>query len=108
MKKKYRVTKNEEFDKLISKKRFVASKSFTVYYYPKKLTYARVGISVPTRLGNAVTRNKIKRQIRNMLSDFPYYNYPFDCIIIARASFLKKDYEKNRNDLEKLLKTVKM
>lgn len=108
MKKKFRVTRNEEFDKLISQKHFVASKPFTVYFNRRQLDHARIGISVPTRLGNAVERNQIKRQVRSMLHSFPYYDYPFDCIVIVRAGYLKQDYGKNKKDLEKLLKTVKM
>ena len=71
MKKQYRIRKNREFSSIIEKKHSVASNSFVVYFDTKKETYSRVGISVSKKLGDAVTRNKIKRQIRMIVAYLP-------------------------------------
>lgn len=108
MKEKFRIKKNEEFQAILGQRKFFRSPSFIVYTKKKNLDLSRIGISVPKKLGNAVLRNKTKRQIRSMLDEIGYGNYDFDCIIIVRKVYFKQDYEENRKDLEKVLKHVKI
>ena len=107
--KKYRVRKNEEFSKIIGKRNSLASSSFVLYFDKSKENYSRVGISVSKKLGNAVVRNKIKRQIRMMLSNiYDFDNVGLDLIIIAKKKYLENDFLINQNDLEKLIKKAIM
>ena len=107
--KKYRVRKNEEFSKIISKRNSLSSSSFVLYFDKSKENYSRVGISVSKKLGNAVVRNKIKRQIRMMLSNmYDFDNVGLDLIIIAKNKYLASDFITNQNDLEKLIKKAIM
>lgn len=109
MKTKYRIKKNEEFQKIISKKKSKANKTFIVYYSNKSLDYARVGISVGKKLGNAVERNLYKRRLRMMFQEiFNNDTYPYDIIIIVRKEFINQTYEQNKNFLENILKTSTM
>lgn len=107
MKKLYRIRKNEEFSRIISEKHSISSGIFVLYYSDKKQDNARVGLSVSKKLGDAVDRNRIKRQVREMaraLIDFD--NMGKDLIIIVRAPFLNGTYQDNLADLEKLIKKV--
>ena len=105
MKKQYRIRKNREFSSIIEKKHSVASNSFVVYFDTKKEAYSRVGISVSKKLGDAVTRNKIKRQIRMMFSAFfDYDNGQSDIIVIARSKYLSNTFLANQQELEKLIR----
>ncbi len=106
LKKEYRVTKKETFSKVIKKKQQVANKCFVLYYQPS--TSLRVGISVSKKLGNAVVRNKIKRQVRQMVYEVFDLNGSYDFILIVRFPYLKQNYAKNKKDLELLYKQVKM
>lgn len=108
MKKYKRITDSKEFDRIIQKRRFKASKSFTVYFKEKEKDESRYGIAVSKKLGNAVVRNKTKRQIRNMLRASDKKSHKLDYIIMIRRGYFAKTYEENQKDLEKLLKTVKM
>lgn len=108
MKKQFRVKDTREFQKIISKKNFVTSGSFVIYLLPKGKEYSRVGISVGKKLGNAVNRNKIKRQVRMMLQDLYDFDGDFDGILMVRNLFIKHNFQENKKELENLLKKVKM
>lgn len=104
MKKKNRVKKAEEFQELIHNGKKVINSSFVMYFREKKEDEARVGITLSKKMGNAVKRNLIKRQVRMMCSDsLDVSNYPFDIILIVRHSYLDLSYADNKNNLEKLL-----
>ena len=105
MKKIYRIKKNEEFSRIIGEKHSCSSANFVVYSSDKKKENVRVGLSVSKKLGTAVDRNRIKRQVRQMaktLVDFE--NGRKDLIIIVRIPYLKNSYRDNLFDLEKLIK----
>ena len=104
MKKKNRVKKAEEFQELINKGKKIINSSFVVYFREKSEDEVRIGITLSKKMGNAVKRNLIKRQVRMMCSDtVDVVNYPYDLILIVRYGYLDLSYEDNKNNLEKLL-----
>lgn len=108
MKKKLRIKRSDEFQKVINHRKFMRSKSFVVYTKAKREAHARIGISVPKKIGNAVVRNKIKRQIREMIRNHALFEGELDVILIVKANYLRDTYKDNQKDLEKLLKQVKI
>lgn len=109
MKKQYRIKKNEEFDILIKTNKKFVSEFFSIYYDKKKENFARFGISVSKKVGNAVVRNKIKRQMRMIIINcVNFKEFNFDCIIIVRKKFLDNDFETNKNNFENSIKKCKI
>lgn len=106
MKKEYRVKRNEDFQTIIKKKNSVVSKQFVVYFRSNEFDHSRIGISVSKKLGNAVVRNKIKRQVRSMVDAIFDMNKPIDYIIIVRNHYLYKTFDENKQDLMKLKKKI--
>jgi len=104
MKKVNRVRKSQEFDSLIHSGKKLANSSFVMYYRPKKEAQARIGITLPKKIGHAVDRNRIKRQTRMMCEELVCFSsFPFDLILIVRFAFRDKDFAENRRHLKKLL-----
>lgn len=91
MKKINTVKKNEDFRKIIKNGKYYKNPFFVIYTYQNDFDYYRFGISVSKKVGNAVVRNKIKRQMRNLIDKYKnYYSKELDYIIIIR-----KDYNIN-------------
>ncbi len=83
----------------------MASANFVIYTSTKIEDNCRVGISVSKKLGDAVDRNRIKRQVREMAKVLVNFETgDKDIIIIVRLPYLKNNYQENLLDLEKLLK----
>ena len=109
MKKLNRVRKSREFQKLIHTGTKKAGESFVFYYAPKAEEEARIGITLPGKIGNAVVRNKIKRQTRMMCEELvDFKTFPFDAILIVRFRYKELSYETNKKNLEKLLTKATM
>ena len=106
MKEKYRVKDRIEFQKIYREGTLIKSDTISLRYLPNNLGFARVGISVPTKSGNAVIRNKIKRQIRAILAHDMNFVQPVDVILVVRKSYDVSDYRKTESDIKELLKKV--
>lgn len=108
MKKINIVKKNKEFKKILDKRKTIGNKYMVIYYNDNEFNRNRYGISVSKKLGNAVTRNKIKRQIKNIIDKnenlFKKYQ---DYIIIMKKPFLDLNFEEKEKSVIKLLKYSK-
>ena len=58
--------KNHEFRRLYDKGKSVATPSLVMYFRRTNRDYNQIGITVSTKIGNAVCRNHIRRQIREI------------------------------------------
>ena len=108
MRKELRIKKSQEFSDIIKYKRFYSSPVMTIYVKPKAQDVNRVGLSVGKKVGNAVIRNKVKRQLRMMVQEIYTFEENFDTIILVRSKFVEESYDSNKKVLEMLLKKVKI
>lgn len=103
MKKTSRITNGIEFQEIINKKKYIANKSFVIYYMERKEENSRVGISVGKKIGKAHVRNKVKRQVRMMFQDLLKHSLNQDMICIIRAGYCHQSFEENKKLLENLV-----
>ncbi len=107
MKKQFRIKKSQEFEMIIKNKKFFADPSVVLYTKTKGESKSRVGITVKKKIGNAVVRNKVKRQVRMMISEIYDFNENFDSILLIKENFIKNDYFTNKKTIERLYKRAK-
>jgi len=107
MKVQNRVKNHEEFSEIVHSSQVEKNGYFTCHYKKNDLTYTRIGISVSKRLGNAVHRNKVKRQIRQMVIELLSLTDPWNLIIVARAAYDINDFAKGKEQLQSLLQIIR-
>ena len=107
MKKINIVKKNEDFNRIIQTCKSYKTKHFFIYLEEETNTLYHFGFSVGKKIGNAVTRNRIKRQMKQILSEKNYQN-GFNCIIIVRKSVLESNYQELKKELLDLMTQLKL
>ena len=94
-----RIKKNQDFALTINKGQAFRYPSYLIYVKQNELGYTRVGISASKKLGNAVTRNRVKRQIRAMCDHDVNFSNSVDIVIIAKESYLERTFQDNNKIL---------
>ena len=106
------LSKNEEFQKLLQKKK-VSNKYMTVFFgYLEDKDKKRLNISFVTKkkIGNAVKRNKIKRRLRNIMNQACKeisINLDYSYLVIAKPTMLKNEFKKIKETLFHEFKKIK-
>ncbi|MCF0107527.1 MAG: ribonuclease P protein component [Bacilli bacterium] len=99
-----RIKESKDFALTIKNGKAYRNDSYVLHIAQNNLPYTRVGVSVSTKMGCAVVRNRVKRQIRAIADSLIDYNkQSFDIVIIARKSFLDVDFHDNKSLLSELL-----
>ena len=105
------LSKNKEFKSILNGKR-ISNKYLTIFF--KRLSgknNKKLNISFVTKkkIGNAVSRNKIKRRLKNIMNDAVKsinINFKYSYLLISRKSVLDDNYkiikEKVFQDFEKI------
>ena len=107
MKKINRVKKYREFHEIFDKRVCKRSNLFTIYYRKNDYGFERYGLLVTKKNGIAVTRNKIKRQVRMMIDKVSDYSKPLDVIVVVSKRYDINQYTENENELTTLLSRIR-
>ncbi len=100
MNKKYIIKKNKEILDVIKTGKKIKFKCFTIYRKKNNVENSRFCISISKKLGNAVVRNKLKRQIKDIImKKIPSPGE--DYVIILNSSFKELTFEEKRNEILK-------
>ena len=106
------LSKNEEFKKLLKKKK-ISNKYVTIFYgnlNDKNNKKLNISFVTKKKIGNAVKRNKIKRRLRNIVNDAIKeisikFNYSY--LVIAKPTMLNNEYTNIKETLLKSFEHIK-
>lgn len=104
--KKFEIVKEHyEFDNIINKGKSIGNKVFSIYFLKHNEEYPKFGIAVGKKIGNAVTRNKYKRIIRNIVDNNKLlFKKDYDYIIIIKRKCLDLSFKELNDNLSELVK----
>ena len=102
-----RIKDKREFVSVVKKGKTLKETPYVIHYLKNELSVCRVGLSVSKRNGNAVVRNRMKRQTRAMCDSLiDYSSHTFDIVIVVKAEFLNSDFDTNKRILNNLLSKI--
>ncbi len=110
MQKRYRVKKSDDISAIMKKGISRSNPYFVVYKAENEANeHFKIAISVGKKIGNAVMRNHVKRYVRNVMSENEdMILNQYDYFIIARKNCTELDYETFKQNLEQVLRRLKV
>ncbi len=106
------LSKNEEFKNLLSKKR-LSNKYVTIFFgllNNKDSKKLNISFVTKKKIGNAVKRNKIKRQLRNIVNDAVKkisIKFEYSYLVIAKSTMLNSEFKDIKETLFQEFKKIK-
>lgn len=94
MRRRYRLHLKSDFQRLREKGQVKRHPELMISYLQNDLPHNRYGFITVKRLGNAVTRNRVRRLIReNVRLQIPHTMQGYDVVFIARPSIVGKPFK---------------
>lgn len=95
MKKTVTLKKNYEFRRLYAKGKSVVTPYLVLYCRPNHLGHNRLGVTVSTKIGGAVVRNRARRRLRELYRlAQPDWRQGYDIVLVARGKTYSAPYRK--------------
>jgi len=105
MQKTISLTENTLFKRLYYRGKKSISPQMVLYYMPNRLDCNRLGITVSTKIGHAVVRNRMRRLVREAYrSEEQHCKVGYDIVIVVRSGMLNSNYRKIRFSMNKILR----
>lgn len=106
MRKINRLLLNSDFSRVLNEGTKYRDDSFLVAMKRNQEGHLRAGISVSRKVGDAVVRVRVRRQIRAMIGSLDLTSRPVDLVIIPKPGFLKRSYHENLEALKGALSSL--
>lgn len=105
MKKINIIKSNDEYNRIIKSFKPYKYNDFIIYVEKTNQNIYKFGFSVGKKVGNAVTRNKIKRRLKSILDKLDFKK-GFNCIIIVKKGIVDKSFQEIENDLNIIINKI--
>ena len=104
-----RLKKNEDFRRVYEKKRSMANKLLVIYVLKNEYGHNRIGFTVSKKVGKSVTRNRVKRLLRESyrLNEKKILQ-GYDIIFVARNTTSKASYREIESAMLHLFRRMKL
>ena len=109
MKRRYRLRKNADFQRVRRKGQSVSNRLLVLIVAPNKLNHSRFGFAVSKRIGKAVKRSKIKRQMREAARLCrEQVQAGWDILFVARVPINEASYQEIEQAVHHLLHRMRL
>ena len=104
MKREFRITRSIDFKRVRRLGKPYAHPLVVLIATPAENENSRAGFITGKSIGNAVKRNRVKRQLKAVLSEFlPHFINQSDVLVIAREPVTQATYQDLRIAIQQLL-----
>ena len=87
------VKENYEFRRMYAKGKSGVSSCLVVYYRKNRLGHNRLGVTVSTKLGHGVVRNRVRRRLREIYRLHETQFLPgYDIVVVVRGRAMDAPY----------------
>jgi len=101
----FSLKRNKRFRYVYHKGKSLPAKPVVMIYVKNRMGKVQVGFSVSKKIGNSVTRNRVKRRLREAFRPMiPEIIPGYDIIFIARDAVLKAEFSAIESTMRYLLR----
>jgi ribonuclease P protein component len=98
-----RLRKRAEYLSVQGGGRKLHGESFLLFVLPRAEAQTRIGVTVSKRVGGAVTRNRVKRLVREVVRRHAaWFPMGIDLVFVAKPSAAALDFPRTEREVEKL------
>lgn len=109
MEKKFRIRKNMEFQNIYKVGKSYWNRNLVLYVKKNGLNETRVGYTITKKIGNAVTRNKMRRRMKEIYRlNFHNIKEGYDLIFIAKRSIVNISYDELESSMIHIMSISKL
>lgn len=109
MEKKFRIRKNMEFKNIYKVGKNYWNRNLVLYVRKNGLNETRVGYTITKKIGNAVTRNKMRRRMKEIYRlNFHNIKEGYDLIFIAKRSIVNISYDELESSMIHIMSISKL
>ncbi|MYB75586.1 MAG: ribonuclease P protein component [Chloroflexi bacterium] len=104
-----KIKKQRDFAAVLAHGKAWSAHSIRVVAKPNRLTFSRCGFITSKRLGNAVTRNRVRRRLRESVRlYYPHVQPGMDLVFIARRSAVKASFWQLHRHVQTVLRRARL
>ena len=109
MKKAVTLKQNRDFHRLYQRGKSAVGPAMVVYCRPNRLGHNRLGITVSTKLGGAVVRNRARRRLREVYRlSSPSLRQGYDLVLVARSRAVSGDFWAMMDNFRRLCRKLEL
>lgn len=110
LKRLYRLTKKKDFQRLYRNGKKVVAPIFIIKYLPNQKPHSRFGVVVSSKVAkNAYQRNRLKRQITEILRDQFIAQKPgYDIVLVSLQKIKEKSFQEIAQTIQDLFKKANL
>ena len=109
LKKDNRLKKKYQFNYVYKSGEHFSEKAIVLYVTPSKTKSIKVGFAVTKKIGHAVTRNKIRRRLREIVQKYlPNLKQNYNIIVVAREGIVGFSFDELEKEFVSLTKKANL